>query len=234
MQGRIAKKGRLAVALPALVAALVAAAILGAAASCTSAGSMPPLLGTPGDTGLGDLSAEAYNPGMCPGSGTVTVAFDGGSGTNSCWSAVGYMGKTTATVTLTGNVMTAKPGLAVGITLLNYETEGGMYCSIGPGAKVALDGPCVAVGASFLSSANTDGDTDEWQAFAGSAPGAPLSTLGSMGPDGGAHGTLTVSSFGTAFGSTVSVAFSPGSTLVVDRPGYPVASISGSVTVAVE
>jgi hypothetical protein len=201
---------------------VVLGATLAVTSSCNPIGSMPPLLGTAGDSGLGDLSAEAYDPGMCPGTGTVSVGFDGGSGQNTCWSAFAAKSATQATVTLAGN-LTAKPGLALGMTLVNYGT----VCSIGPGAKVALDGPCISIAASYVSSE----DKDVWQAFGGNAPGSPLQALGT---DAGSHGTLTVTSYGFALGSTISVTFSPDSTLVVDEPGHPSASISGSVTASVE
>jgi hypothetical protein len=176
---------------------------------------MPPLLGTADASELADITFDSADGGTCSGTGTVRVSFDGGAGQTTCWAAFGYVSKTSATVTLSGNVTTT-PGLA-----------GGTICSLGPGSKVPLDSPCFAIVASYISSANQD----VWQAFGGTGPGA---TVLAHGTDAGPMGTVTLTSFGDSLGNSVSVEFSTDAKLVVNQPGFPLAAISGSVTASIE
>jgi hypothetical protein len=189
---------------------------------------MPPPLGSPGDSGIGDLSPESVLLGDCPGSGKVSVTFDGGSGENSCWSGFAVTGVNETTVSLAGNVKTP-PGLGVGIVLYEYE-KGSTKCLPTPGATFPLDGPCVFVSASYLSADNRY----LWQAFGGSGATSPLPAVSEAGKPLSATGSLMLGSYGSTMGSTVGVTFSAGSTLVVNVPGYPSASITGSAQATVE
>jgi hypothetical protein len=213
---------------PAALLALAAASVpMGAMllASCQASPSLPPLLGTiPIDSGMGALNGDTVNPGLCPGTGSVSVAFDGGSGQTTCWSAFAYQNSTQPTVTVSGNLK-AKPGLAIGVTLYD-SSQGKTLCSLAAGSKLALDGPCVSVAAAYVSAAGED----EWIAYGGSS----LSVLSADASKSDVHGTLTVNAVGLSLGNAVSIEFSPDSTLIVDKPGYPMATISGTVSTSIE
>jgi len=214
----LAKQGRLLV-----LSVLFAGGILRAATGCQASESLPPGPSpvTAGDGG--DVSTETITFGNCPGSGEVSVAFDGGSGEASCWSAFATTGVTETSVSLASNV-TAPPGLGVSITLYEYE-KGSTKCTVTEGTKFPLDSPCVFVSATYVSA----GDEYAWQAFGGAGAVAPLPASSEGGTPLAATGSLTVGSFSTSLGGPVSVSFAAGSTLVVNEPGYPRASISGSV-----
>jgi hypothetical protein len=221
-----------------LLLLVLGTAVLGAVSSCNASPSLPPLLGTPGDTGLGDLSAEGFHAGMCPGTGTVTITYDGGSAEQTCWRGLAANGQGEPAATIASNASATTTGLGLGILFFTKST-GGALCGIGPGSKLALDGPCLVIAAAY----GKEGQPPQWQAYAGT--GAPTFTFDAGKPgDGGmldeagsppnAQGMLTVGSFGTQFGGTLSVTFDPGSTLVLDQPGYPQASISGTISVPIE
>jgi hypothetical protein len=214
----LANEGRLL-----LLAVLFAGGILRAAVGCQASESLPPgpSPATVGDAG--DVSTESVTFGSCPGTGKVSVDFDGGSGESSCWEAFATMKVTETTVSLASNV-TTPPGLGVAITLYEYD-KGTTKCTIAAGTTFPPDSPCVFVSATYVSAANTY----VWQAFGGSGATAPFPVSTEGGKPLAATGSLTVGSFSTTLGGPVSVSFSSGSTLVVNAPGYPRASISGSV-----
>jgi hypothetical protein len=199
-------------------------ALLGGAWSCVvSDGSecpgCPPSIGTPHDAGILDVPAPPDIVGPCPGQGTVTLAFDRGTASQTCWSGSSPLasGGGTApagepTVTIAGNPQSF-PGLFVGILLYSGDHHGST-CGIGPGSKLALDGPCVSVIAAYGSG----GAETEWEALGGAS----------------AQGSLVVGSFGTMYGATVSVSFSPGSSIVLDTPDHPLVAISGNVTLPLQ
>jgi hypothetical protein len=212
----------------ALLALGLAGALVLLPAGCQASESLPPPPGIQGEAGVGDIVTEAVRVGSCPGTGKVTVAFDGGSGEAACWSAFSTTSATEITVSLASNV-TAPPGLDMGIIL--YENQiGDTKCAPAAGSKLALDGPCVFVSATYISSDNKY----VWQAFGGTGAKAPFPSATEGGAVPTATGTITVGSYGSSLGNPVSVTFSPDSTLIVNEPGYPRASITGSVTAAVE
>jgi hypothetical protein len=192
----------------------------------------PPSIGTPHDAGILDVPALPDISGPCPGQGRATVELDRGEATVTCWSATSPLtiqgAKVAAgqpTVTITGNP-SSSPGLTVAIFLytgINREAA----CGIGPGSKLDLGGPCVFVAVGY----GATGNPPEWRAFGGAAVGSPIEG-GASAAD--AQGELVVESFGTTLGTTISVSFTPGSSLVLDAPTHPVVSISGSVTVPLE
>lgn len=185
----------------------------------------PPPIGTPRDGSLPEAATGPDVKGPCPGHGTVTIQFDRGKASQTCWS--GYTPLMTsgaivpagqAAVSLSGNPQ-SYPGLAVGIALF----PDGKGCSMAVGTKLALGGPCVLVTASYA----IGGGASEWRAFGGSAVKNPIAGGASAAS---AQGTLTIESYSTTLGAPVTVSFSPGSALVLDTPEGPLVPISGTAS----
>ena len=206
-----------ALAVP--LAAALALAVVGGVSSCiaSQAPNLPPPIGSESlDGGFGDLSTGPVITGPCPGQGTVTVTFDRGTATETCWSSYtplanpgGVVSAGQPTVSLSGNPQSS-PGLSVAISLFVGSVHG-TACAVGPGSKLALAGPCVSVTVAYGEAAGIA----EWQASGGVAS---------------AQGSLIVGSYGTTPGSPISVSFSPGASLVLDAPSHPLVSISGSAS----
>jgi hypothetical protein len=205
-----------ALAVP--LAASLALAVVGGVSSCVAsqAPNLPPPIGSESpDGGFGDLSTGPVITGPCPGQGTVTVSFDRGTATQTCWSSYsplvnpgGFARAGQPTVSVSGNPQSS-PGLSVAIALFVGDFHG-TACAVGPGSKLALDGPCVSVTVAYGEAAGNA----EWQASGGVA----------------SQGSLIVGSYGTTPGSPISVSFSPGASLVLDAPSHPLVSISGSAS----
>ncbi len=197
--------------------------LLVAACLASQGTTLPPPPGAPGDGGL-DVPSEPVSLGPCPGKGTVTVSFDRGSAAASCWSASVDNRMGAPEVTLSGSPA-GWPGLSVAVLFYESSSDGGR-CGPVAGATLPLSSPCLFVSASYGEKSSAP----EWRAFAGGGY-----TAGAAREAGAtaAMGSLSVPAFGIQPGSTVSITFEPGATLVLDAPGHPQVAIEGSVTAPV-